>query len=275
MIVLGGSSRQSLTGARAVLDEKLKGLSAADCSAISNDLFAVLVALDSSTGFRRALTDPARDSASKAELISDLFKKSVGAATLALLTSAVSLRWSNPAELADAVEQLAVEAEASAANISDSLDQVQSEIFSFSKIVLENQDLRQALSNTQDSVVRKQELLKSIFGSKFSTFSNALLSHSVEGRRSRSIEKTISAYSHAVTARRNRVNAHVRSSVALSDVQKKKLTDSLTKQIGQPVHLNIEIDPSVLGGVAIRFGDEVIDGTIVNRLAQASQALVG
>ena len=199
----------------------------------------------------------------------------MGAATLALLTSAVSLRWSNPAELADAAEQLAVEAEASAANISDSLDQVQSEIFSFSKIVLENQDLRQALSNTQDSVVRKQELLKSIFGSKFSTFSNALLSHSVEGRRSRSIEKTISAYSHAVTARRNRVNAHVRSSVALSDVQKKKLTDSLTKQIGQPVHLNIEIDPSVLGGVAIRFGDEVIDGTIVNRLAQASQALVG
>ena len=268
MIVLGGSSRQSLTGARAVLDEKLKGLSAADCSAISNDLFAVLVALDSSTGLRRALTDPARDSASKAELISDLFKKSVGAATLALLTSAVSLRWSNPAELADAVEQLAVEAEASAANISDSLDQVQSEIFSFSKIVLENQDLRH-------SVVRKQELLKSIFGSKFSTFSNALLSHSVEGRRSRSIEKTISAYSHAVTARRHRVNAHVRSSVALSDVQKKKLTDSLTKQIGQPVHLNIEIDPSVLGGVAIRFGDEVIDGTIVNRLAQASQALVG
>lgn len=275
MIVLGGSSRQSLTGARAVLDEKLKGLSAADCSAISNDLFAVLVALDSSTGLRRALTDPARDGSAKADLISDLFKKSIGAPALAILGAAVALRWSNPAELADAVEQLAVEAEASAANISDSLDQVQSEIFSFSKIVLENQDLRQALSTSQDSIARKQELLKSIFGSKFSTFSNALLAHSVEGRSSRSIEKTISAYSHAVTARRNRVNAHVRSSVALSDVQKKKLADSLTKQIGQPVHLNIEIDPSVLGGVAIRFGDEVIDGTIVNRLAQASQALVG
>ena len=275
MIILGGSSRQSLVGARIVLDEKLKGLSAADCSAISNDLFAVLVALDSSTGLRRALTDPARDGSAKAELLSDLFKKSIGAPALSILAAAVALRWSNPAQLADDVEQLAVEAEASAANISDSLDQVQSEIFTFSKLVLENQELRQALSTTQDSVARKQELLKAIFGAKFTTFSNALLSHSVEGRRSRSIEKTISAYSNAVTARRNRVNAHVRSGVALTDVQKKKLTDSLTKQIGQPVHLNIEIDPSVIGGIAIRFGDEVIDGTIVNRLAQASQALVG
>jgi len=52
------------------------------------------------------------------------------------------------------------------------------------------------------------------------------------------------------------------------------LADSLTKQIGQPVHLNIEIDPSVLGGISIRFGDEVIDGTISNRLAEASRALV-
>ncbi len=70
------------------------------------------------------------------------------------------------------------------------------------------------------------------------------------------------------------MNAHIKSSIALSDGQAKKLADSLTKQIGQPVHLNIEIDPSILGGISIRFGDEVIDGTISNRLAEASRALV-
>ena len=274
MIILGGSSRQSLAGLRLSLDEKLKGLSAADCSAISKDLFAALLAIDSSIGLRRALTDPARDAASKSELIADLFKKSIGEPALALLGAAVSLRWSTPVELADAIEQIAVEAEASAANISDELDRVQSEVFAFSKLLIENPDLRQALSTTSDSTARKQELLKSIFGGKFTSYSNELLAHSVEGRRSRSIEKTISSYSHAVTARRNRVNAHIRASIVLSDAQKKKLTDSLTKQIGQPVHLNIEIDPSVIGGLAIRFGDEVIDGTISKRVAEASQALV-
>jgi F-type H+-transporting ATPase subunit delta len=274
MIVLGGSSRQSLAALRVALDNTLKGVSAGDASAISSDLFKALVAIDSSTGLRRALTDSSRDSSSKSDLISDLFKKSLGSPALALLANATALRWSAPSGIADAVEQIAVEAEATAANLSNSLDQVQSEIFTFSKLLIENPDLRTALSERSQSPEAKQALLKSIFGSKFSASTNSLLAHSVESRRARSIEKTISAYSHAVTARRNRVNAHIKSSIALSDGQAKKLADSLTKQIGQPVHLNIEIDPSILGGISIRFGDEVIDGTISNRLAEASRALV-
>ena len=274
MIVLGGSSRQSLAALRVALDNSLKGVSAGDASAISSDLFKALVAIDSSTGLRRALTDSSRDSSSKSDLISDLFKKSLGGPALGLLANATALRWSAPSGIADAIEQIAVEAEATAANLSNSLDQVQSEIFTFSKLLIENPDLRTALSERSQSAEAKQALIKSILGSKFSASTNSLLAHSVESRRARSIEKTIAAYSHAVTARRNRVNAHIKSSIALSDGQAKKLADSLTKQIGQPVHLNIEIDPSVLGGISIRFGDEVIDGTISNRLAEASRALV-
>jgi F-type H+-transporting ATPase subunit delta len=274
MIVLGGSSRQSLAALRAALDNALKGVSAADASALSSGLFKALVAIDSSTGLRRALTDSARDSSSKADLVSDLFKKSLDGQALALVATATSLRWSSPSGIADAIEQIAVEAEAAAANLSDSLDRVQNEIFTFSKLLIENPDLRTALSDRAQSAESKEALLKSIFGAKFCASTNSLLSHSVQSRRARSIEKTIDAYSQAVTARRNRVNAHIKSSIALSDVQAKKLADSLTKQIGQPVHLNIEIDPSILGGISIRFGDEVIDGTISNRLAEASRALV-
>jgi F-type H+-transporting ATPase subunit delta len=66
----------------------------------------------------------------------------------------------------------------------------------------------------------------------------------------------------------------VKSSIALNSAQQEKLVSSLTKKIGQSVHLNVEIDPSVIGGVSVRFGDEVIDGTIKNRLAEASRTLV-
>ena len=133
MIVLGGSSRQSLAALRAALDNALKGVSAADASALSSGLFKALVAIDSSTGLRRALTDSARDSSSKADLVSDLFKKSLDGQALALVATATSLRWSSPSGIADAIEQIAVEAEAAAANLSDSLDRVQNEIFTFSK----------------------------------------------------------------------------------------------------------------------------------------------
>jgi F-type H+-transporting ATPase subunit delta len=70
------------------------------------------------------------------------------------------------------------------------------------------------------------------------------------------------------------VVAHVKSAIALSADQQMKLVAALTKQMGKDVHVNIEIDPKVLGGISIRYADDVIDGTMVNRLAEAGRALV-
>jgi F-type H+-transporting ATPase subunit delta len=70
------------------------------------------------------------------------------------------------------------------------------------------------------------------------------------------------------------VVAHIKSAIALSADQQKKLVAALTKQMGKDVHVNIEIDPKVLGGISIRYADDVIDGTMVNRLAEAGRALV-
>jgi F-type H+-transporting ATPase subunit delta len=274
MISLGGSSRQSLAALRVSLDGALKGASAGDCSHLSADLFSALGALESSAGLRRALTDPARDAASKSALVNDLFGKSIKGSALTLITAAAGLRWSAPSNFADAIEQIAVESEAAAANAENKLDGVQDELFAFSKALIENPELRSALTNSGDTLARKVELVKNIFGSKFSASTIKLVNQVVTGRSGRSIEKVLSAHIHAVTARRNRVNAFVKSSIALTSAQQEKLVSSLTSKIGQSVHLNIDIDPSVIGGVSVRFGDEVIDGTIKNRLAEASRTLV-
>jgi F-type H+-transporting ATPase subunit delta len=53
------------------------------------------------------------------------------------------------------------------------------------------------------------------------------------------------------------------------------LEAALNKQVGQPVRMNIEIDPSVLGGVSVKFADEMVDGSVSNRLAGAARALAG
>jgi F-type H+-transporting ATPase subunit delta len=65
----------------------------------------------------------------------------------------------------------------------------------------------------------------------------------------------------------------VRVAVELTDAQRDRLATSLTAQVGQPVRINIEVDPTVLGGVAIKFADELVDGTVVNRLASAGRSM--
>ena len=273
MALIGGSSRQSLASLRSSLDGALAGLSSKESSALSADLFTALAALQSSVGLRRALTDPARDASSKAHLVSELFGKSVSTNAVSVLGAAAGLRWSSPADIATAIEQIAVESEVASANGDGTLDRAEDELFAFSRLLIQENELRQALNSPQTPVVNKVEIVKELFDSKYSPATLALLTHLVQNLARRSIESALESFSSAFQARRNRTVAVVRSTIALSEAQRVRLTEVLTKQAGQPVHINVEIDPSLVGGIAVRFADELIDGSISTRLANARRAV--
>jgi len=102
-----------------------------------------------------------------------------------------------------------------------------------------------------------------------------LVSQMVNAWRGRSIESAFADYQAALAARRNRVIALVRVAAPLSQAQQDRLATTLTSKVGQPVRINIEIDPTVLGGVSVKFADEIVDGSVSNRLAGAARALAG
>jgi F-type H+-transporting ATPase subunit delta len=59
----------------------------------------------------------------------------------------------------------------------------------------------------------------------------------------------------------------------LSKSQLERLEASLAKTYGQEINLNVEIDPSILGGVKVQVSGEIIDGSVVARLNQAKMQL--
>jgi F-type H+-transporting ATPase subunit delta len=274
MKILGGTSRASVITLRKSLAESVSKLSAAETSQFANDLFSALTVLSSSVGLRRALTDNSRDSSAKAELISNLFGNNIGQSAKSLLSQAAALRWSTPSEIADAIENLAVEAESAVADKNNELEVVENELFDFARILVANPEFRQALNTSADSESGKVSLLESVIKGKYAASTLNLLSRVVTLRRGRNIDATLATYSRYVSNSRNRLVAHVKSAVALSDSQKSALIAALTKQMGRQVQVNIEIDPKVLGGISIKYADDVIDGTISNRLAEASRSLV-
>ena len=274
MKILGGSSRASVITLQKSLADAVSKQSAAEATAFASDLFTTLTVLSNSIGVRRALTDNARDESAKAELISNLFGKNIGSSAQDLLAKAASLRFSTPGELADAIEHLAVEAEAAAAEKNNELDKLESQLFDFTRVLVANPGLRQALNTSSDTDTNKVALLESIVQSKYANSTVNLLRRVVLLRRGRNIDATLAAYFHYVSTRKNRLVAHVKTAVALTDAQQSKLITALSKQMGRDVHINIEIDPKVLGGISIRYADDVIDGTMVSRLAEAGRALV-
>ena len=273
-IHLGGSSRQSLVAARTALDAAIKGASAASASELSSHLFFAAEVFAGNTSLRRAITDPSRDKAAKAALVKDLFGKSTGALAVSLMSDVSALRWSATKDVIHVIEQLAIEAEASAANISNELDRVEDEFFETSRLVADNFELRKALVSV-GSTDAKSALIAEVLGKKASASTVKIASALVASLRGRSIEAAFADYLFGLANRRNRLIAVVRTATALTDAQSKRLATVLEKNVGQPIRINVQIDPTILGGVSIKFADELVDGSVVNRLANAGRALVG
>ena len=273
-IHLGGSSRQSLVAARTALDAAIKGASAASASELSSHLFFATEVFAGNTSLRRAITDPSRDKAAKAALVKDLFGKSTGALAVSLMSDVSALRWSATKDVIHVIEQLAIEAEASAANISNELDRVEDEFFETSRLVADNFELRKALVSVGSSDA-KAALIAEVLGKKASSSTVKLATALVSHLRGRSIEAAFADYLFGLANRRNRLIAVVRTASALTDAQATRLATVLEKKVGQPIRINVQIDPTILGGVSIKFADELVDGSVVNRLANAGRALVG
>ncbi|MEI9906866.1 MAG: F0F1 ATP synthase subunit delta [Actinomycetota bacterium] len=276
-LTMKGASRLSLITTRSALDNQLSGLDFAGISRLSSDLFEVVKVLDSSISLRRALTDSARTAEDKLRLASDIFSKAIGKEALALVSQMAGLRWSSPKDLADVIESLAVEMQAAAAEKDGTLDRLESEIFAFSQIVASNIELRSTLSDRSVVAGRtaKSKLVAALLDGKACESTIKLISAFVDHPRGRNIEAGLADFAVAVAALKSRLIVHVASSTELTSAQIERLSASLSKKVGKQVTVNVEIDRSLIGGLSIRFADELIDGTILTRMVEADRALAG
>ncbi|MER5496286.1 MULTISPECIES: F0F1 ATP synthase subunit delta [unclassified Streptomyces] len=271
---MNGSSREALAAARERLDA-LTDSTSVDAAKLAEELAAVTALLQREVSLRRVLTDPSQAGEAKAELAGRLLGGQVGGETVDLVSGMVRSRWSQSRDLVDSVEELANIADLTAAQRSGDLDDVEDELFRFGRIVASDKELRAALTDRSASTAAKGQLLRSLLGGKARPATERVIVRLVTQPRGRSLEAGLESLSKLAAERRDRMVAVVTSAVPLSDRQKQRLGAALTKIYGRPMHLNLDVDPAVLGGIAVRVGDEVIDGTIAERLEEATRRMAG
>ncbi|MBH5337021.1 F0F1 ATP synthase subunit delta [Streptomyces pactum] len=271
---MNGASREALASARERLDA-LTDNTSVDAAKLAEELAAVTALLDREVSLRRVLTDPAQAGEGKAELAARLLGSQVGGETVDLVSGMVRSRWSRSRDLVDATEELASIADLVAAQRAGALDDVEDELFRFSRIVSSSTELRSALTDRVATDTAKAGLLARLLGGRANPVTERLVVRLVAHPRGRSLESGLTALSKLAADRRNRMVAIVTTAVPLSDGQKRRLGAALAKLYGRQVHLNLDVDPAVLGGVLVRIGDEVIDGTIADRLEEATRRMAG
>lgn len=241
--------------------------------AIGEELFAVTALLDREPGLRRALSDPARAATARADLARALLGDRVAPATLDVVITLVSQRWSAPGDLPDAAEQLAVLAECAAADSEGQLDDTEDGLFRFGRIASTEPGLRSALADPDAPAEAKRTLLATLLTGKTTPAALRLITQAAVHPRGRSLDASLAEYARLAADWRQRLIAFVRAATTLTASQRARLATALSAIYSRDVHLNVVIDPAVVGGMSVQIGDEFLDGSVGSRLAQLRRRL--
>lgn len=153
------------------------------------------------------------------------------------------------------------------------LDRVSDELYRFSSAIEQNFELRTALTDIAIPFERKQALMDELLSAQASPHSRNLLGFLVTQNRVRELPEIVEALSSYAAQKRSMVVAEVRTAQPLDDDQKARLAESLKVATGKAVDIKVVVDPSVLGGVFVKVGDQIIDGTVRRRLQQLTERL--
>ena len=161
------------------------------------------------------------------------------------------------------------------ARAEDVLGRVGDELFRFSRAVEASPELRSALTDPGSAPEAKARVLDELLGGRVHPVTTRLLTLVVEGGLARDLTRVVDAFTAKAQAAGQAAVAEVRVAAPISEEQRTRLVEALTRSKGRPVDVKVIVDPSIMGGVVTTIGDEVIDGSVRRRLEQLRASLAG
>ncbi|TNC22094.1 F0F1 ATP synthase subunit delta [Amycolatopsis alkalitolerans] len=271
--MMQASSRESLAIVRERLDELTADVSVEALRQLGSELSAVVELLARERVLLRHLADPSAGEQARAGLVGRVFDGKVGATAVRVLREVAGQRWSRPRDLVDAVELLGRQAVLTATERENTLDETEDELFRFGRVLGSENALRSLLSDATVPAERRLTLLHGVLDRKVGRDTMDLLEQAVRAPRGQTLDVLITQLADLAAQRRQRTVAFVTASAPLTSAQEERLAQVLSRIYARTISVQVDVDPEVLGGLVVRVGDEVIDGSVASRLAYASRGL--
>ena len=158
----------------------------------------------------------------------------------------------------------------------NSIDAVQASLDILSAAMAESDDLR---ALTSSPVLSREDAGKAIAATAkalgLDPLSTNMLGVLAANRRLDQIQAVIRAFSTLASDHRGEITAEVTSAHPLDDKQIDALKAQLKKRVGSDVSVSTAVDSSILGGLVVQIGSQMIDSSIKTRLNTLSQAMKG
>lgn len=155
------------------------------------------------------------------------------------------------------------------------VEQVGQDLRDFATAFAESRELQNLFSNPVFGVETRRDVLREIAtASKMHAAVRDTLLLLSDRQRMGSVEEVAEAYEATAEARSGRVRAEVTTAEALPDAYFEELTKVLKQVTGKDVVIARTVDPTLIGGVVTRIGDQVFDGSVKNRLSGLKEELL-
>jgi F-type H+-transporting ATPase subunit delta len=269
------ASRETYTDAQRDLERRAGALGSDGLVRTGDELLAVAGLIGREPRLRRALADPARTGEERSALLSGLLSGKVGDDTGELAGGLVAGRWTRPSELVDGVESLGVEALLLAAEQDGNLDDVEDELFRFGQVADGSPRLSTVLADASLPVDQRASLAHSLLDGKVTPVTLRLVEVALAGFGGRGFIASLGRLVELAAQRRDRQVAYVTTAAPLTEEEESHLGSRLGQMYGRHISLKTTVDPTILGGVRVTVGHDLYDGTILRRLQQTRQRLVG
>ena len=161
----------------------------------------------------------------------------------------------------------------SVAEAEDALDEVEDELFRFARALESEHELRDALTDPRLPAERKRAVLAEVLGERSNPATLNLLGFVIDQGRARDLGAIVDELVALAAEQRQSAVAEVRTAVPLDAGHRDRLAEALERATGRKVELKVVVDPTVVGGVVAKVGDQVIDGSVRRRLELARERL--
>lgn len=261
---------------RAVVEEARPRLEAAaadgSLATVADELLAIAGILTAELRLRLFLADPAVPADAKRGLLDDLLGGRTDEATIELVADAADRRL-RPVVMVDLIEQLGAQALFMLAEGGGNLDETEDELFRFSRLLGAEPALRTALADAALPLENRLAVVDALLTGKVTPATQRLVRHVVRNPRGRTLERAVEALAELAAAARGTLLAEVRTALPLDPERHERLREALGALKGRLVDLQVVEDPSIMGGVVVRIGDELIDGSLRRQFEQARREL--
>jgi len=260
------ASKQALAAATEKLLQEAANLDDGGLGALGSDLAGVGSLLASEAPLRRTLSEATTDVEHRAGVMSSLLSGKIGRPAAALVDFTVRQSWATGHDLADGFTRLGRTAMFLRAERSGELDEVEDQLFRFARIVDGSPGLSVILDDPAAQGDARASLVARLLAGRAHQLTADLLEQLARNPGRRSFSHGVGEIVSQAAERKDKVVATVESATELTNEQSSRLTASLAKIYGRPVSVHVLVAPTLGGGIRVRVGDEVIDGSVAGRL---------